>query len=197
MHPFAENNYINKTFSHLSFEDGRIEHLVFENCQFKQCTFTGVTFSKVRFTDCDFESCNLSLVKFPGCKFLDVVFKNTRLAGINWTEISWPQVKLTSPLSFYSCNISHSSFYSLDLADFIVEECKAHDVDFRESNLSHASFNGSDLLNSLFLHTNLKAADFTQAINYSIDPNTNTITHARFSFPEAMALLNCFNIKIE
>lgn len=78
----------------------------------------------------------------------------------------------------------------------IIEECKAHDVDFREANLSHASFVGSDLLNSLYLHTNLNAADFTNAINYTIDPNENKIKHACFSFPEVIALLNHFDIKI-
>ena len=116
--------------------------------------------------------------------------------GINWTELSWPLVKLTSPLYFYSSNISHSSFYGLELADLIVEECKAHDVDFRESNLKHASFVGTDLQNSLFMHTNLKSADFTNAINYSIDIHFNTVTQASFSFPDVIELLNYLDIKI-
>ena len=140
--------------------------------------------------------CDLSLSKFPGCKFSEVSFKNSKVVGINWTELSWPQIKLASPLYFYSSNISHSSFYGLELADLIIDDCKVHDVDFRESNLTHASFIGSDLQNSLFMHTNLKHADFTNAINYSIDIQCNIITKASFSFPDVIALLNHLDIKI-
>ncbi|WP_420844648.1 pentapeptide repeat-containing protein [Legionella cardiaca] len=77
-----------------------------------------------------------------------------------------------------------------------MEGCKAHDIDFREANLNHASFVGTDLQNSLFMHTNLKQADFTNAINYSIDIHCNTVTKANFSFPEVIALLNHLDIKI-
>uniref|UniRef100_UPI0003810099 pentapeptide repeat-containing protein n=1 Tax=Legionella tunisiensis TaxID=1034944 RepID=UPI0003810099 len=101
-----------------------------------------------------------------------------------------------SPLLFITSNISHSSFYGLALADLMIENCKAHDVDFREANLNHACFMGSDLQNSLFMHTNLKHADFTDAVNYNIDIQHNTLTDARFSFPDVIALLNHLNIKI-
>ena len=54
----------------------------------------------------------------------------------------------------------------------------------------------TDLQNSLFMHTNLKHADFSNATNYNIDINFNTITHASFSFPEVISLLNYLDIKI-
>ena len=110
--------------------------------------------------------------------------------------MSWPLVKLTSPLYFYESNLSHSSFFGLTLADLIIEGCKAHDVDFREANLNHASFVGTDLHNSLFMCTNLKHADFTNAINYNIDIHYNTLSKASFSFPDVIALLNHLDIKI-
>ena len=193
---FEHTTYANQTFTKLILDEGRVENIDFQHCQFKQCKFTSVTFSKVTFTDCDFESCDLSLSKLPGCKFSEVSFKDSKLVGINWTELSWPLVKLASPLYFYGSNLSHSSFFSLPLADLIVEDCKAHDVDFREANLSHASFMGTDLQNSLFMHTNLKHADFTNATNYSIDIQSNTITQASFSLPDVLALLNSLDIKI-
>lgn len=193
---FDLNNSADKTFNQIVLEETQLDHIEFHNCQFKQCKFLGVTFSKVTFIDCDFESCDLSLSKFPCCKFSEVSFKHSKLAGINWTELSWPLVKLTSPLYFYESNLSHSSFFGLTLADLIIEGCKAHDVDFREADLNHASFVGSDLHNSLFMHTNLKHADFTNAINYNIDIQCNTITKASFSFPDVIALLNHLGIKI-
>lgn len=193
---FDLNRYSDQTFTNLTLEEAQLEHVEFQNCQFKQCKFPGVIFKKVKLTDCDFESCDLSLSKFPGCKFSEVSFKDSKLAGINWTELSWPLVKLTSPLYFYTSNISHSSFYGLELADLIIEDCKAHDVDFREANLNHACFISTDLQNSLFMHTNLKHADFTNAVNYNIDIQHNTLTHASFSFPDVIGLLNHLNIKI-
>jgi fluoroquinolone resistance protein len=196
MIPLSLNRYDEELFTQLTLEETKVEHIEFQNCKFKQCKFLGVTFSKVTFTECDFESCDLSLAKFPGCKFSEVSFKHSKLAGINWTELSWPLVKLTSPLYFYESNLSHSSFFGLTLADLILEGCKAHDVDFREANLNHASFVGTDLQNSLFIHTNLKHADFTNAINYSIDIQSNTVTKASFSFPDVIALLNHLDIKI-
>lgn len=196
MTKFNLNSYADKTFCQLILKGTYVEYIEFHNCQFKQCKFLEVTFKKVKFIDCEFESCDLSLSKFPGCSFSEVSFKNSNLAGINWTEVSWPLVKLVSPLYFYSSNISHSSFFGLELTGLIVEDCKAHDVDFRESVLNHASFIRTDLQNSLFMHTNLKYADFTNAMNYNIDIRENTITQASFSFPDVVVLLNHLNIKI-
>lgn len=196
MAPFDLDLYSNQTFKQIVLEDHQINQIEFHNCQFKHCKFLGVTFSKVKFLDCDFESCDLSLSKFPGCKFSEVSFKQSKLAAINWTELCWPLVKLASPLYFYESNISHSNFFGLQLADLIIEGCKAHDVDFREADLNHASFVGTDLQNSLFMHTNLKHADFTNAINYSIDSQCNTISKASFSFPDVIALLSHLDIKI-
>lgn len=188
--------YKDELFTKLTLEEEHFEHIHFQNCQFKECKFLEVTFSRVKFTDCDFESCDLSLSKFPSCSFSEVSFKDSKLVGINWTQLSWPLVKLTSPLYFYNSNISHSSFFGLELSDLLIEECKAHDVDFREANLNHASFLGTDLQNSQFMHTNLKHADFTNAINYTIDIHFNTITQASFSFPEVIALVQNLDIKI-
>lgn len=196
-HPFKKKYYLGQTFSNLIIEQQVIEQVGFESCQFKQCKFTDLIFRHTKFIECDFELCDLALAKFPSSKFSEVSFKDSKLIGINWTEMSWPLVKLTSPLYFYGSNLSHSSFFGLDLPHLIIEECKAHDVDFREANLSHASFVGTDLLNSLFLHTNLNAADFTNAVNYTINPNENRITNAHFSFPDVIALLNHFGIKMK
>ena len=194
---FDEKVYFDQTFSHITLEDGRLELIEFQNCRFKQCKFTAVIFSKIRFTECDFEHCDLSLSKFPGCKFSEVAFNDSKLIGINWTELNWPLVKLTSPIYFYNSNISHSSFYGLELTNLILENCKAHDIDFREANLSHASFVGTDLHNSLFMHTSLNHADFTEAINYIIDIQQNRLSRASFSLPDVIGLLTSLDIKIK
>ncbi|MBA2656575.1 MAG: pentapeptide repeat-containing protein [Tatlockia sp.] len=196
MTAFSLNSYDEQTFTQLTLKEDCIANIEFQNCQFKQCQFLGVNFTKVRFIDCDFESCDLSLSKFSGCRFSEVSFRRCKLVGLNWTELSWPLVKLASPLYFYDSNLSHSSFFGLSLPDLIIENCKAHDVDFRETQLNHASFVGTDLMKSLFVHSNLKGTNFTNAINYNIDIRVNTISKAVFSFPEAIALLNHLDIEI-
>ena len=72
--------------------------------------------------------------------------------------------------------------------------CTAIDVDFQEANLSHVNFAGTDLQDSKFLRTNLAYADLSTAKHYSIDPNLNTLRKTVFSLPEAVSLLDRFDI---
>lgn len=118
------------------------------------------------------------------------------MLGLNWSTIKWPQIKLTSPINFYQCDISDSSFYGINLVGMTLDSCKAHQVDFREVDLSNASLTNTDLYKSLFVHTNLRHADLTDSINYNIDINLNNIQGARFAFPEVIGLLTGLDIKI-
>jgi len=56
--------------------------------------------------------------------------------------------------------------------------------------------NSSDFMHSSFNKTNLTSTDFTEAINYSIDPNNCNIKGAKFSLPEALSLLDQWGIKV-
>ena len=74
--------------------------------------------------------------------------------------------------------------------------CKSFEVDFRQANLKDANFSQTDLSKSLFMHTDLTNADFTQSLNYKIDPAYNKLKNAKFSFPEVIALLDNLDIEI-
>jgi uncharacterized protein YjbI with pentapeptide repeats len=78
-----------------------------------------------------------------------------------------------------------------------IRNCVAIEVDFRDADLSKADFTGSDLSNSIFISTNLREADLSQARNYSIDPGKNTLSQTKFSLPEAMSLLYSMDIVLE
>ena len=54
----------------------------------------------------------------------------------------------------------------------------------------------TDLSESLFGETDLTGADFREVRNYRIDPRRNTLAGARFSLPEALALLYALDIEI-
>jgi uncharacterized protein YjbI with pentapeptide repeats len=102
----------------------------------------------------------------------------------------------SSPIKFYKSIVNDSSFYGLSLHDLVLEECKAHNVDFREGDFSHSNFSYTDLSGCFFGNTNLSAADFSEASNYDIDIYRNTITKAKFSRFEAVRLLDSLEIEL-
>lgn len=192
----SKNDYSNQTFNELINKESCIEDKQFDCCKFIKCDFSGSSIKRCRFVECEFIDCNLSLINFMASSFSEVIFERSKMLGIDWTKVKWPQVKLTSPIEFYTCNINHSSFFGLSLGELIVENCQAHEVDFRDSDLSFSSFQGTDLHMSLFMNTNLSNANLTDAVNYNIDVNNNNLKKAKFSFPEVISLLDYLDIEI-
>ncbi len=76
-------------------------------------------------------------------------------------------------------------------------ECKLDEVDFTESDLTNSIFKNCDLTRTIFSNTNLEGSDFRTAENYSIDPEGNRITRAKFSKEGVIGLLDKYNIKID
>jgi len=188
------------------FSEARFEGLVlkgksvtsreFHSCLFKNCDLTGALLTRSRFTACRFESCNLSLIKPLGTSFGGTSFFSSKLAGVNWTEAAWPKIKLPGLVNFEQCVLTDSVFMGLNLRECSFLNCLAKGADFREADLSLARLNGTDLSGALFGGTDLSGADLDQARNYAIRPAENKLKGARFSLPEAMALLYCMDIKI-
>lgn len=192
-----KDDFYEVNFTNLMLEEAELANKTFENCEFTKSNFNNTKFTECKFIDCEFESCNISLTEFKNTLFSETIFENCQLSGINWTKVRWPIVNLCSPIKFYKCNISHSSFFELVLTEIVAEECKAHGVDFRGADLSQGSFILTDFDSSLFMHTKLYAADFSEAINYNIDPMQNNILKGKFSMPDAMNLLRGFEIEID
>jgi uncharacterized protein YjbI with pentapeptide repeats len=67
---------------------------------------------------------------------------------------------------------------------------------FERSLLKGVDFNGVELLGTVFHNCDLCSADFSSSTQYDIDPRTNKITKAKFSFPEAAGLLRAFDITL-
>ena len=192
----AEKEYEGVVFEGLSLKGRAIHSKQFYNCVFKGCDLTGAAFTSCRFSDCAFESCNLSLVKVSGTAFSGVNFKDSKLVGVNWTAAYWPRIKLACPLRFVNCVINDSNFLGLSLREAGITKCLAKGVDFREADLSGADLTHTDFTDCLFGKTNLTGADLTQARHYAIRVSDNHVNNAKFSMPEAMALLYCLDIKI-
>jgi len=190
--------------SHVHYADGvfkevQVEHLELVSSEFHECvsfhsSFVESTFRHCRFGNCVFRECDLSLIKPPESRLTSSRFENSKIMGVNWTEVHWPKTGLANPVSFSKCAISHSTFIGLRLEGIQIIDCVAIDVDFREADLSRADFAGSDLSQSIFGNTNLSQADLSRARNYRIDPGQSILKQARFSLREAMSLLHSMDI---
>ena len=185
-----------KVFTGRDFKEKTVTSRLFSACIFRNCDFTGATFRFCKFQECSFESCNLSLVKLNGSLFSGTSFKDSKLVGINWTEASWPRIKLSCLLQFDNCLLNDSSFLGLSLAGTRITRCLAKEADFRETDLSKADLTHTDFSGALFGSTDLTGANLDQARNYAIRISDNKVKDAKFSMPEAMALLYCLDIKI-
>ena len=198
MDAFASNTneYSGKHFVGLNLAGHSIVEKVFEDCEFRGCDLSGATLKQCKLIECRFMDCNLSLLNVASSKFSEVELAECKAIGINWTRASWPRLMLAAPLKFRQCILNDSSFFGLQLADLVIEDCKARDVDFREANLSSANLTYTDFANSLFNRTNLGGADFSEATNYDIDVFSNEIKRAKFSRFEAIRLLDCLEIEL-
>lgn len=190
------DEYFSKIFDGLEAASQSFTDVIFENCIFQQCNFSDTQFYKCKFVDCVFIASNLSNIKVDYSKFFDTRFKESKLLGVDWTKADWPRFNFTAPIIFSECIINDSSFFGLSLSELQLEHCKAHDVDFRSGNFTKSKFSYTDFTNSLFMKTNLREVDFSEAENYDIDIFNNDIKAARFSRYEAVRLLNSLDIEL-
>jgi len=191
-----QKEYLSQNFNAVNLPAKEIHSVEFDGCTFNECDFSESIFNACKFIDCLFLKCNLSVVNIAHSKFSDVTFDECKIVGVDWTQASWASFKLPSPIKFQKCIINDSSFFGLSLEEMVLEECKAHDVDFREGDFCESNFTYTDFLNSLFNNTNLAGADFTEAVNYNIDIYFNEIKRAKFSRYEAVRLLNNLDIEL-
>ena len=191
-----EKEYWSKTFEGEDFSERRISSKEFDGCTCIGCNFSEAIFSRSNFVDCEFSKCNLSIVKMEYSKFSDVTFRDSKLIGIDWTKVAWPRLIFSSPIQFYDCIVSESSFYGLSLQDLVIENCMAHNVDFRSGDFSSSNFMNTDFSGSTFADTNLSGVNFSGATDFDINIFINKIKKAKFDRFEAIRLLDCLEIEL-
>jgi uncharacterized protein YjbI with pentapeptide repeats len=184
--------YYRETFPSLSLASETIAGREFEECEFNNCSFVGCTFDGCKFIDCRFTGCRLSAIKPPRSKFVRTKFAQSQVVGFDWTLAA-----VIEGLEFNECKLNYSNFRHLKLPKLKMEKCETWEAEFIETDLSGGNFTGTDFENSRFFKTNLTGADFRGARNYSISAVNNTLKNAKFSLPEALALLYGLEIIIE
>lgn len=191
-----QTEFFDQSIDNFDLSEKILKRKVFENCIFNKCKFNSTDFQECKFCDCTFRNCNLNVIKIKNCTFNNVKFVDSKVSGINWTEASWPRIKLTSPIHFERCDLNYATFFGLYLSAINIIECRAHNVDFRETDLTKANLSHTDFIDSMFINTDLSAADFSFATNYRIDLSSSKISKAKFTLPEAVELLYGLDIEL-
>ena len=78
-----ENSYyLDKTFKNLK----SLDTSDYENCEFLQCDFSNYSLKEINFIDCRFLDCNFSLSNFNQTLLQNVLFKDSKLIGANFSN---------------------------------------------------------------------------------------------------------------
>lgn len=188
----SEDSFEDREFKNITIEQTRIVGKEFYRCGFQMCKFQGAIFQDCRFERCSFTDCDLSLVKMLNTGLFDVLFRKSKLVGIDWTKAN----KHMS-LGFSGCNLSNSTFFGLNLSKTNLIDCQLVNVDFTEANLTRCVCKGSDFREARFNNTDLSYANFSDAHNYMIHPGSNKLKKTRFSLPDAVSLLSGLDIILD
>ncbi len=189
---FEKDYYEACNFEKISVPNVKIIDVEYYNCVFDGAQFVKSLFKSCRFEKCTFKNSDLSLITVSETSFLDTKFVNCKLIGVDWTKSAKP-----FNVDFENSKMNDSVFFNMDLRSTKMTECEIQNSDFERANLSKAVMTKSDLLNTSFSDTNLSFADLREAVNYRINPVNNNIRRAKFSLPEAAALLEQWEIEIE
>lgn len=179
-----------KHFEKIDFN--ALDAKVYDGCSFTNCQFSNVDLSHFDFSDCEFTQCDLSTSKLIDTGMKDIRFYECKLLGLHFKDCK----KFLFQVQFQDCNLELASFFELSLKQMSFIDCNLKEVDFAEADLSHASFDGCNLLMALFDQSTLQHTDFRSAKNYSIDPEMNRISKAKFSNDGLAGLLEKYDILI-
>lgn len=164
---------------------------------FERCTFRGVNLqeadlSRCRFVECRFDACNLSVAKLTECVLQDVRFRDSKLAGIDWSA-----TRRFSVVAFEACVLDQCAFVGMDLRKAVLRDCRLREAVFAETDLSEADLRAADLTGARFSGTKLAKADLRGARGYVIHPLENGVAGLRVSMPDAAGLLTGLGVEVE
>lgn len=186
-----ELSHEHKKFENIIWEGKTISGREFYDCHFYKCSLKECILEDCTFEKCTFEDCDLSLIQLKQTAFSRVDLLHTKAIGI-----AWHNARQALVVSFRHCRISYSSFSGKNLKKGIFQHCQADEVDFSGCNLMQADFSGSDLAGARFVETDLTQANFVGAHRYAINIQENKVRKAKFSLPDALALLDGLGVEI-
>lgn len=193
-----EKYFERKFFENLKFNGEVFRNFHFEDCTFKGCNFDECELTQCFFSDCFFDKCVITNLKVSGNSQIQFcTFSNCQLIGINWNELL-PSGRFADPIKkFQNCCLKYNTFTNINFRKFVFSENEISHSMFAECPLVEAKFKRCNLDKTEFLHCDIQKADFREAIGYQVDIMTCKMKNAKFSFPEAVNLLNALGVKID
>ena len=182
-----------QSFKGIDFTSTPLQAGQYEACTFTDCNFLNADLSRIRCIDCNFLDCNLSTAKLIETSFQGVTFTACKLLGLRFDTCS----TFAFSVRFERCQLQYAVFYQQNLSKTVFEDCELQDVDFTACNLQAASFSHCNLHRAVFEDTNLKQSDFRGAINFTINPERNTMTRAKFNAASLSGLLTKYQLIID
>lgn len=170
-----------------------LEEKEYFECSFLGCEFIEKKFNHKKFFNCLFERCALTGVQLEKARLQQVVFKESKLMGIDFTLCDPTFLKL----QFQKCLLRGCNFTEMNLKEISFEDCVVKECHFVQCNLEKANFRRANLEGTLFHKANLAKANFVEAIHYVINPLNNNLKEAHFSKPEVYSLLMDLGIIVE
>ena len=186
-------HHLKKTFEKINYAGNAVKNREFEACSFLQCDLSESNFSNSQFTDCRFIGCNLANIKLGNATLGTLSFKECKLIGVNFSECS----DFLFSVCFENCLLDYASFANKKMPKTSFLHSSLKGTDFSNANLSFAQFDNTDLAGAVFDRTNLTAANFTTALNFTIDPELNQLKKARFSRWSLGGLLTKYGLCVE
>jgi uncharacterized protein YjbI with pentapeptide repeats len=176
-------SFLDATFTGLSIETADLSGRDFQNCTFRRCKLPESRWTETRLEDCLFEDCDLTRMAPKKLALRGVRFKDTRLMGVDWSDISpLPDV------DFEGCDLRYGSFVKLKLRKTRFVRCTAGEVSFVEVDLSEADFQGTAMPGATLQRCVLTKANLTGAKGLLFDPRENQVRGARVDLELAVAL---------
>lgn len=179
-------------FTRESCSAGQLIQGEYAYCEFVQLDLSNRDLSGFHFVECIFRDCNLGMIKLHQSVLNTVKFTGCKLVGLHFEDCN----KVLFSVSFSHCQLDLSSFFELKMKKTTFLHCSLRETDFTGTELSAAVFDHCDCTRAVFENTVLEKADFTTAVNYTIDPERNRIRKARFGTEGLSGLLHKYDLDI-
>ncbi|WP_417888025.1 pentapeptide repeat-containing protein [Zunongwangia sp.] len=181
-----------KKFEKINYTEKTLRNREFFQCDFIRCNFTESDLRGNTFEDCTFENCNFSMTSIDGTGFRNVLFLDSKILGIDFSKCN----EFMFSFKFENCLLDYSTFFRTKMQKTAFINCSLKQVDFSEVDLTSSLFTNSDLTGALFSRTVLEKVDFSNAQNFAIDPEQNSMKKAKFSANQLESLLYKYDLTI-
>lgn len=131
------------------------KHLQMEDCLLERIVMDPIDAEGSSFVNIVFESCDLSNAKIGSSSIHQILFKNCKLIGTDFSESSIQNV------IFDTCDMSYSNFSLSKMRLVQIKDCKVMGSSFNDVKMQNMILEESIFTECEFLHTSLKNIDFS------------------------------------